>query len=90
MTHRELILFRLTDRSHTQKELLYGAGNWGDRGDRVKVMNELEAEGLIEIISRKVGIAAGGTAVGFKATRYALTQAGRELVEAEQEARHGY
>jgi len=90
MTHRELIFFRLTERSHTQKELLWGAAHRLDRDERFDVINALITEGLIEIISRKVGIAAGGTAVGFKQTRYALTNAGKDLVAAEAEARRGY
>lgn len=79
MTTRERILMRLKYESVTEKVLLNGiAGSTRVKRDECfDALRQLQAEELVVIISRKPAIAAGGTAIGFRQTRYALTDAGR-------------
>lgn len=82
MAPRERILMRLKYESVTQKVLLNGlAGSTRVKRDEyLEAIWSLEADGLIQIISRKVGISTDGHAIGFKQTRYALTDAGKAAV----------
>jgi hypothetical protein len=75
---RDRILGLLAVRgSATQKEILVGVPQRVDRDEHFDALNALVDEGVIEIVSRRPAISRDGTAIGWKNTRYALTDRSR-------------